>query len=79
MAEKGTQSSEFRVVLQGLKLKPDVEKRIEAQIRAVVMQELAAIDFKGDLHILPRSKFPSIFTKNGGGGGTAGIVAKVES
>lgn len=77
MAERDVQASEFRVVLQGLKLKPEVEKRIEAQIRAVIMQELAGIDLKGDLHILPRSKFPSIFARPGGGG-TAGIVAKLE-
>lgn len=61
MARKKSNVSEFRVVLQGLKLPREVERRIEVEIRKAVMREVASIDMKGDLQILPRSKFPSSF------------------
>jgi hypothetical protein len=40
------------------------------------MEELASIDFKGDLQISPISKFPDLIdARVPGGGHTAGIVA----
>jgi hypothetical protein len=46
----GREGSEFHVALRGIKLKPETERRIDSEIRRIVMQELAAIDFEGDLH-----------------------------
>jgi hypothetical protein len=79
MAKKSVQqSSEFHVVLQGLKLEPDVEKRIEMEIRKAVLKELAQIDLKGELDISPLEKFPSLTTPEAlaAPGHTAGIAVR---
>jgi hypothetical protein len=61
-------------VLSGLNLKPEIEKRIESEIRKVVMRELATIDLKGDLTVVPRDKFP-IATAEPNGGDPMGFAA----
>jgi hypothetical protein len=78
MAKRATSSnsSEFHVILQGLKLSAEAEKRIEIEIRKIVMSELATIDLKGDLQISPIEKFPALVANSPfrpGGGHTAGI------
>jgi hypothetical protein len=78
MAKKAATSASYHVLVQGIKLDPEAEKRIEVEIRRVVMQELASIDFKGDLQISPISKFPDLFDPRNpqfGGGHIAGIWA----
>jgi len=60
--------SDFRVKLSGLKLPPDVEKRIAIEIRRVLLHELASIDLHGDLRISPSFAL---------GNGTQGIEAEV--
>jgi len=78
MAKKAATSASYHVVVQGIALDPEAEKRIEVGIRRVVMEELASIDFKGDLQISPISKFPDLIDLRSpgiGGGHTAGIVA----
>lgn len=67
--------SEFRVILKGLKLKADVEQRIEIEIRRVVMRELAAIDYHGELAISPRTRFDR--AREEGNGSTAGLVGRI--
>ena len=76
MAKKSISPVTYHVGIQGIKLGPDAEKRIETEIRRVVMQELASIDFQGDLQVSPVSKFPALFGDRFpiGGGHTAGIV-----
>jgi hypothetical protein len=65
-------SSEFHVVLTGLKLAADVERRIEGQIRQIVMQELAQLDLGDDFTVAARSKFAKT---RAFGGGTMGFRA----
>jgi hypothetical protein len=77
MAKKSISPVTYHVGIQGIKLSADTEKRIETEIRRVVMQELATIDFQGDLEVSPVSKFPQLFGDRFppiGGGHTAGIV-----
>jgi hypothetical protein len=77
MAKKAATSASYHVVVRGIKLSPEAEKRLEVEIRRVVMQELASIDFRGDLQISPLSKFPDLFDPGNpriGGGHIAGIV-----
>lgn len=66
-------STEFHVVLDGLRLAADVEQRIESEIRRVVMRELAHFDDGGDYTIVARNKFPK---SRGFGGGTMGAVMR---
>ena len=68
-------SSEFRVILQGIKLSAEAESRIELAIKRLVLNELAAVDLKGDLQISPIEKFPNLIAMGPGGGHTQGIVA----
>ena len=42
---------EFRVVLKGLNIPIEVRKRIEAEIRQVVLKEIAGLDLR-DEHIM---------------------------
>lgn len=57
-------SSEFIVRLDGLKLSADVEARINGEIQAVVMREVAKIDFRGDLvSRIPRGDWNGIWTR----------------
>ena len=80
MAKKLTGgNTTYHVVVQGIKLDSETEKRIEVEIRRVVLQELASVDLKGDLQISPLEKFPALFETEaltGPGGHTAGIVAR---
>ena len=76
MAKRTGATTTYHVVVQGFKLSKDAEKRLETEIRRVVMQELAASDFQGDLQISPITKFPDLFDPAKariGGGHTAGI------
>ncbi len=46
-----TESSEFIVKLNGMKLSPADEARIAAEVRMTVMRELAKVDTKGDFGV----------------------------
>jgi hypothetical protein len=47
--------SEFIIKLNGIKLPPDAEARIEKAIRGAVMHELARTDLKGDtMALIPK-------------------------
>ncbi len=54
-------STIFHVVFEGIKLPADVERRIEENIRKLVLSELASLDLKGDLQIVSRSKLAEVF------------------
>jgi hypothetical protein len=44
---------EFRAVISGMKLTAEVAKNIEVKIRRVVLDEIAAMDLKGDYVVQP--------------------------
>jgi hypothetical protein len=49
-------SSKFVVDLEGFSLPAAIKNRIATEIRRVVMKELASLDLKGDLVVLPTSR-----------------------
>lgn len=65
---------QYRVSITGLTLPPEVEKKIECEIRRVVLEQLAAIDLKCDLLISALGRTASL----GGGGPTTGLFAKAQ-
>ncbi len=67
-SSKASSRTEFSVVFDGIKLTKLVEKRIETEIRKAVMQEVAALDFKGDVTLGPDPP--------PGGGSTRGMVVR---
>jgi hypothetical protein len=60
---------EFKVVLDGFDLSPELETRIREAIQKVVMHEIAELDFGGDR--------AAAVLKLENGGGTQGIVCAV--
>jgi hypothetical protein len=69
-----TTSAEFHVTLDGLALSPEQHAEIEAAIRRAVLEQIAGLDFQGDLVVSPLGQTKAL---GGGGGATSGIVARV--
>ena len=62
---------EFKVVFDGLELRPEIVDRINRAVQNVILQEIANIDRRGDLALhLPQTTMI-------GNGSTNGIVARV--
>jgi hypothetical protein len=64
-------SVEYSVKLDGLKLSADAESQIEGAIRAAVLEQLARLDFGGDLVVSPLGRRAAV--RGGGGDPTQGI------
>jgi hypothetical protein len=62
MAKRTSSGTEFHVVIEGVKLSADAEKRIETEIRKMILAEIATTDFKGDLQISPVEKYPKLIS-----------------
>jgi hypothetical protein len=42
------QTEEFQVTIKGIPIPADVTKRLEVEIRQVILKEIATLDLKGD-------------------------------
>ena len=65
MPEVRKTGSEFIVKVDGIKLPADVEARVNGEIQALVLREIAKIDYKGDLQSkIPRKEWLGIWLSN---------------
>lgn len=61
---------EFKVVFEGIELRPEIVDRVNRAVQKVVLQEIANLDLKGDLAIhIPQAMI--------GNGSTNGIEARI--
>jgi hypothetical protein len=68
------QTEGFQVVIKGIQIPADVAKRLEVEIRQVVLKELASLDLKGDYVVSNLQKQNEPTASLPGGHGTRGIV-----
>jgi hypothetical protein len=65
---------EFRVVIDGIDLKPETVDEVNRAVQKIVLQQLANMDTHGDLMVrLPMA------TEGNGGGGTSGVEIRLVS
>lgn len=65
MPEARKTGSEFIVKVDGIKLPAEAEARLNGEIQALVLREIAKIDYKGDLQSkIPRKEWLGIWLSN---------------
>ena len=77
----GSQSlhQEFKVVIDGIQLQPDVAASINQAIQNAVLQEIANMDTRGDFTVsrpLVQALAADSADGGGGGGGTGGVSVR---